>query len=66
VYVADGFGGRVVKLDNVNNIVAIYINRTGYGVAITSKCNVLVVPGGGYSFAVMAKPEQSVVKALSS
>jgi sugar lactone lactonase YvrE len=63
VYIADGTGGRVVELDNGNNIVAIYeITETGIGVAISSKGDVLIAPGGKYNIAVMDKSAQSTVE----
>jgi streptogramin lyase len=60
VFLADG--GRIVELDNGNNIVAFYVNGTGIGVAISTKGDLLVAPGGGYNVAVMAKSTQSTVK----
>ena len=60
VYIADCFNARMVQLDSNNTVVAIYENSTGYGVAINSKNEVLVAPGGGYNVAMMARAGQSV------
>jgi DNA-binding beta-propeller fold protein YncE len=64
VFLADG--GRIVELDNGNNIVAFYVNGTGIGVAISTKGDLLVAPGGGYNVAVMAKSPQSMVEAVDT
>ena len=58
VYIADAFGGRVVQMDGQNTLLTVYVNSTGYGVAVTSKGDVLVAPGGGYNVALMAKTEK--------
>ena len=57
VYIADGFNGRVVQMDDDNRLLAVYMNGTGFGVAVSSKGEVLVAPGGGYNVAVMAAAE---------